>query len=291
VPSHYASPPSRRNNQHSHHHYSTMTSFTAAKSSSNGVTSSPLPRWLAKHVNVGFDSDDVTALIDSIDSSQISQTSPIAQLPAELLLLVLEHVPVDYILDWRLVCRGFRDAIDGRVMYHHLQRTQLVGLMGTGDFSTTGPLTNEQHDRLRLVHADFQRVTNDPGVGHRKPSGAVWNNTHAIFRIEDRWFDDFHQIVVGIWREHVSRLQLSGELGFGSLRWCIQLDHAVLDLSFPLESGRNAFDCQVQLDMRTVSVRWKDMLFGFLKTEAALRRMLDKVCPFRDKDRLYADNE
>jgi hypothetical protein len=269
-----------------------MTSFTAAKSSSNGVTSSPLPRWLAKHVNVGFNSDDVTALIDSIDSSQLSQTPSNAQLPAELILLVLEQVPIDFILDWRLVCRGFRDAIDTRVLYHHLQRTQLVGLMETGEFSTTARLTVEQHDRLRLVQAKFQRVTTEP-VRCLRPSGAIWNNTHAVFRIEDKWFEDFHHIIgidVGeeeslwklsaTWGSYVSELQLQyGERGFGSLRWCIKLDHAVLDLSLPLDRTRNAFECRVHLDKRTVSVRWKDMLFGFLKTEAALRRMLDKVCP------------
>jgi hypothetical protein len=61
------------------------------------------------------------------------------------------------------------------------------------------------------------------------------------------------------------------------LRWCIKLDHAVLDLDFPVETGRKHFDVDVNLNTGLVRVAWKDMLLGFLKTERALRRMMNEV--------------
>jgi hypothetical protein len=61
------------------------------------------------------------------------------------------------------------------------------------------------------------------------------------------------------------------------LRWCIRLDQAVLDLDFPVEIGRMNLDVDVNLDTRFVRVAWKDMLLRFLKTERALRRMMDEV--------------
>jgi hypothetical protein len=67
------------------------------------------------------------------------------------------------------------------------------------------------------------------------------------------------------------------EEGFGTLRWCIRLDEAVLDLNFPLEKGRNHFDVDVYLHTGKIRVAWKDMLLQFLKTETALRRLIDEV--------------
>lgn len=264
----------------------------------HNVPASSLPKWLAKHVKVEYSADDISALIDSIDSSQMSQlemdTSCLPQLPAEILLLILEYVSIDHILDWRLVCRGFRDAIDGRILHHHLHRTQLLAVMEPPQLSRGVSLTPEQKDRLRLVTADFQNVTNASRAGDKACSGPIWDSTHAVFRIEDSWFTAFRDIV-GVdpddytslasrpdgWLEHVDGLRLPDPTsGFGELRWCMKLDHAVLDLAFPLvsKSGAMSYDLTVRLDTRTISVRWKAMLFGFLRTEAMLRRMLETVC-------------
>jgi hypothetical protein len=271
-----------------------MTSPKPSIPAENGVPTSSLPEWLSKHVQVDYSADDISALIDSIDSSQMSQTSSLPQLPAEMLLLVLELVPIDHILNWRLVCRGFRDAIDGRVLYHHLQRTQLVGLMDTDTYTTATARSPDQIDRLRFVSANLEEVTNISRVASRTRSKPIWDGTHAVFRLEDSWCNSFREILsvdpsddIGLdslddrWLEHVNKLQFTGpESGFGDLIWCIKLDHAVLDLAFPLESksGVTNLGLRVRLDRRTVEVRWKEMLFGFLKTEAMLRRKLDKVC-------------
>lgn len=242
-------------------------------------------------MNVGFDADDVSTLINAIDSSQAFETSALPHLPAEILLHILEHVPVDYILDWRLVCRGFRDAIDGRILYRHVQRTQLIGFMGAKGRYPMECLTEDEHERSYLVRANFARMED---VGHTTPgtkrTGPLWGCSHAVFDIDESWLQAFRHasgsmgsdgIVIDLvdmkWQARIHMLECQLEEGFGTLRWCIQLDHAVLDLDFPLTARRKTFDVAVRLKERTVKVAWKDMLFRFLKTERRLRRTLEEV--------------
>jgi hypothetical protein len=240
---------------------------------------------------VGFDADDVSTLISAIDSSQASQASSLPHLPAELLLHILEYVPVDYILDWRQVCRGFRDAIDGRILYHHVQRTQLIGFMDADGGYYIEHSTDEDYERLRLVRAKFARMADGshgtPGTTRADP---IWGFKHALFVIDESWQQTFRrlsgtsgkdgntiEVVDTRWQEIISKLECRAEEGFGTQRWCIKLDHAVLDLDFPLTAARKTFDVTVDLSDGTVKVAWKDMLFRFLKTERKLRRTMEEV--------------
>jgi hypothetical protein len=232
--------------------------------------------WIPRHARLGFDADDVAALISSIDSSQ-NALSSLVNLPAELLLHVLEYVPVDHILDWRYVCRGFRDAIDGRVLYHHLQRTELIGYLGPQSLAHFRGLNEEQYDQVRFLRASFLGV--EGAADDRSNSGPIWGNAQAVFKLKPDSEEDRASIGIADaeWRK-LERLGLNGvEEGFGTLRWCIRLDQAVLDLDFPLEATRNSFGFAVDLDKSTIRVAWKDMLFRFLKTEATLRRMMTQV--------------
>ncbi|CAO2655294.1 Nn.00g103580.m01.CDS01 [Neocucurbitaria sp. VM-36] len=266
--------------------------FTKSPIPSQGdVDSTPLPSYLARHVHLGFNTDDLTALVTSIDSSQSPRPSSAPHLPAELVLCVLEHVPIDYVLDWRLVCRGFRDAIDGRVLFHCLQRTQLIGYMGSRLSRHMEGLDDEQYEQIYLLHARFQHIetSGEDDAGGRR-SRPIWSETHAVFRIEDDWFRSFRQIGGAAarrgdtiedadtqWLDTLDRLELRRpEEGFGTLRWCIKLDHSVLDMDFPLETGRNAFDVDVHLHTKSIRVGWKDMLVRSLKTETALRRLMEE---------------
>lgn len=279
-----------------------MTS--AARTGEGDEIATPqLPPWLARHVSLGFTDDDVTALIDAIDSSQ-NPPSSIANLPAELLLHILEYVPVDYILGWRLVCRGFRDAIDGRTLYHHLQRTQLVGFVGPRTHWPLRNLTEEQYDRMQFLYASFSHVEDNAcAMDQQRKPRPIWYSTHAVFKIDlgefavssptkvgESRYDSTIEYADTIWKNAVSRLELSGsEEGFGALRWCIKLDRAVLDLDLPLEARRHSFDVAVDMNRGIIKVAWKDMLFRFLKTESNLRRMLDQVSPPDDEVRPKAD--
>ena len=261
--------------------------------SNTPLQGSQFPSYLSRHISVGFDSDDVAALLQSIDSSQRPPPSVSApHLPAELLLHILEYVPVDYILDWRLVCHGFREAIDGRIMLHHLHRTKLIGYMGSRYSQPLQALGERQYNSIHLIYAPFHHIESpielEPGA-HR--SGPVWNAPHAVFMIEEKWFRSFRQAGGAAangghtvddadprWLHTLNKLQLQRpEEGFGTLRWCIQLDHAVLDADFPLEIGRPNFGMEVDIHEGTIRVAWKNMLLRFLKTETALRRLTQEV--------------
>lgn len=257
-----------------------------------------LPPYLRRHVQVGFNHDDITALLSSIESSQAASSSAtrLALLPTEILLHILEYVPVDHLLDWRLVCRGFRDAIDGQVLYRQLRRTKLVGYMGPRHERPMDTLSDTEYEKIHLVHARFQRVEKSPeqetATGPRATNTPVWSHKYAVFSIDDAWYSDFHRIggaaarqgdtiedADAQWMITLDQLELCRpEDGFGTLRWCIWLDDAVLDLDFPVEDGRMHFDVDVNLNQRRIRVAWKDMLFRFLKTERALRMLLDEVC-------------
>jgi hypothetical protein len=247
-----------------------------AAASPPGVIEVSSSAWIPRHARLGFDADDVAALISSIDSSQNPQCS-LVNLPAELLLHILEYVPVDHILDWRYVCRGFRDAIDGRVLYHHVQRTKLVGFLGPRSSAYLQHLSEEHYDQIRFLSASFLKV--EGATDNQSSNGPIWCKTQAVFKLEidpeeeGAFLGDAH----AEWRR-AERLGLLGfEEGFGTLRWCIKLDQAVLDLDFPLEAERNSLDVRVDLEEATIRVSWKDMLFRFLKTETALRRLTSQV--------------
>lgn len=276
------------NNAHHLQHIFIMTTTINPIAIGDATDDMPLPHYLAKHVNLGFNSDDIAALISSIDSSQKQQTSAFVHLPAEILLQILEFVPVDYILDWRLICRGFRDAIDGRILYHHLQRAELIGTMGSRDSSRLSGLTGEEFDQIHLLRAPFLQIEDSSeGTNQKRP---IWCRTQAVFQIDDGWFQAFRQIggaaaiggdTIGDadpkWSNLLDRLELRrAEKGFGTLRWCIKLDHAVLDVDFPLELGRNTFDVDVNLYSKSVRVAWRPMLLHFLKTERALRKLMSE---------------
>lgn len=270
-----------------------MTPTVTHKSVGKTSVASNSPQLPTNPIDIGFNTDDITALISAIESSQNSPSS-VTYLPAELLLLILEYVPVGHILDWRLVCRGFRDAIDGRILHHHLQRTQLVGYSGPRTLWPLSSLTNEQYDHMQFLCAKFLRVepsgaTQEQGT----QKGPIWGSTNAVFKIDYSKFgarpgfgdpQDGHDSTIEyastIWYNTKSRLELAGsEEGFGTLRWCIRLNYAVLDLDFPLEANRNSFGVRVDLDKGTIKVVWEEMLFAFLKTERTLRCLLQEVCP------------
>lgn len=259
----------------------------------NTQSPSPLPAYLTRHAPRGFDDDDVTALLDAIESSQVAQSRMPLQLPAELLLLILEFVPIDYILQWRGVCRAFRKAIDGRILYAHLQRTELIGVLGTQDAYPMDGLSDEQFDEIHQLRAHFVHIESASTPTQPKP---IWLGTHAVFSIDEAWYKAF-RLIGGAearrgdtvedadtrWLNILDKLELRRpEEGYGSLRWCVKLDHAVLDLDFPLEAGRNAFDVDVHLHKRYIRIAWKDMLVRFLKTEMQLRRTMEqkRTSPF-----------
>ncbi|PSN59381.1 hypothetical protein BS50DRAFT_230617 [Corynespora cassiicola Philippines] len=244
----------------------------------------PLPPFLFRHATLGFDATDVTALITAISSSQNHDASPRnPHLPAEILLNILEYVPVPYILNWRLVCRGFHDAIGGRILYEFLKRAEVIGYLGSRSKYPLDIIKSEDYDDIYLLRARFSHLEDEHASTSRR-TNAKWGATHAVFEINDKWFEYFAQIGGSVQREERSHgwaeIMFDLELGadeeegqYGTLRWCMRVDKAVLDLGFTARDSVNGI-FQVDLEARTVRMEWKQALFDFLKTETALQKLL-----------------
>ncbi|KAF2031222.1 hypothetical protein EK21DRAFT_63865 [Setomelanomma holmii] len=267
-----------------------MNSHDTSLVGTTPVPSSPLPSWLAKHLKFSYDAEDVAALIDSIDSSQQTQSSTVAHLPAEIVLYILEYVPVDHLLDWRLVCHAFQDAIDGRVLYHHLRRVEFIGFVGSRQARYMRRLSDEQYDQLSLLHAKFLRMDTDSEVQITSLKGPTWRATHAVFEIDDSWAKNFREYSRAAKMANrgddadelgtcaVERLQMRSERdSWCHLSWCMKLEHAVFDADLPPRGeGRLLnFDFCVAEPM-VIRVVWKDILFKFLRTERAMRLLLEE---------------
>ncbi|KAF2260373.1 hypothetical protein CC78DRAFT_28721 [Lojkania enalia] len=252
----------------------------------------PLPAYLARHINLDFDSDDIAAFITSIESSQRSSPATLPQLPAEILILILENVPVDFILEFRLVCRGFRDVIDTKVFFSYLPRIELIGYAGPyTPLPTILPagfgynLSEEDYERLHLLRSQFERM-DCRWNGARE--GGKWGATHAIFRLDDSWFDALEEVEVSVNRSDLEDV-LFNQLGYfegrddhGALHWCLKLDHAVLDLDFSSEAMLSGGELslslfEVNIIERTVMVSWKEMLWQFLKLESFIRKKMEET--------------
>lgn len=253
--------------------------MASADISDDDLENSEIPAWLAEHLTVDWNSDDVDALLTSIDSSQNSQAPAFPHLPAELLLLILEHVPVAHVLDWRLVCRGFRDAIDGPILFHQLQRLQLIGYLGPRSLPDLKTLGQHAYEKLHLMPTQFTSMDGTPSLpGTQQGSSPPWASTHAVFKMRHAWFAAYRALNVPRSKSSMlSQISLCRtDQAYGTLVWILKLDTAVLDLDLPLEPHRRHFDFEVDLKTRTLRVEWKAMLFRFLRTERALRLLMDK---------------
>jgi hypothetical protein len=155
-------------------------------------------------------------------------------------------------------------------------------------------LDDDEYEDVHLLKAGFVRVEGRAsGVQEEQEQGRrpIWSYTHAVFKIADQWYRAFETIggaeaknghvildADEYWGGVLDRLELQREEeGFGTLRWCIRLDHAVLDLDFPCEKDHMHFDFNVSLETGYIRVAWKDMLVRFLKTERALRLLMEEV--------------
>ena len=240
---------------------------------------SELPAWLTDHLTIDWDSNDVDALLTSIDASQSPQSHALPHLPAELLLLILEYVPVAHLLEWRLVCRGFRDAIDGPILYHQLQRLQLIGYLGPRSLPDMRVLGHHEYEKLYLMPTRIHSMDDEPSLPDaQQDSKPPWAITHARFKMRYSWFAAHKALNVPRSKSTLlSQISLCRtDQAYGTLTWMIKLDTAVLDLDLPLEPHRRHFDFDVDMKTYTIRVQWKAMLFRFLRTERALRLLMDK---------------
>jgi hypothetical protein len=234
-----------------------------------------LPPYLARHVDLGFDSDDVSTLIDAIESSQtstIDDNSP--HLPAEIVLQILEYIPIDHVLSFRAVCRAFRNCIDTRVLYSYLPRTELLGFVR----ELPSHLIEHDRERLRWICATFSHL--EDADGPMKYHGAKWAGTHAVFRLDDAWYDTFCLLNLTS-NPHLQANQIIAELAlertpptYTALGWLVKLDRGVLEVDLG-KTDIQDLGMWVDFTSRTVKVKWKTMLTNFLKSETCLKSTVE----------------
>jgi hypothetical protein len=240
-------------------------------------SSPPLSLRLSQRVDISFNSDDISALIKSIESSQRGNASKLPHLPAEIILHILEYVPIAYILGFRQVCHGFREYIDTGVQVSYLSRTELLGYIGPRkSLLQFLALHDDVYYDLEFMRARFSHLKYAEGSSNVRQS--KWSLPYAVFKIDDVWFDTFLQykeltpyrsdelleIILG----RLSPLQTRT---VGTLCWCVRLDDSVMDLEFG--SARIETAMEADFEQKTITVKWMEMFKELIHTETKLREM------------------
>jgi hypothetical protein len=264
-----------------------MASTPAGRAPPDPISSedTPLPSYITRYFNLGFDANDVSALISSIDASQNRTSTPGLQtLPPEVLLHIVEYVPIGYILQWRLVCRGFRDCIDGPVMYNCIKRAEITGLVGSPETLHWAGIPSDAHGDLAHMHCTFKCLEHCVGLAGPRLTNAKWGASHAVFCIDDAWYEQFLRAEelsadsnkIQNWSNLMGKLRLDNNANkFGKMRWCMRLDSAVLDLGFPIQALRGKL--LLNITNKSVMIEWKELLFRFIQAETQLRTILEQV--------------
>lgn len=235
---------------------------------------------------MGFDADDVSALLSCIDASQDRTSTPrFPQLPAEILFQIVEHVPIDYVLQWRLVCRAFRDCIDGPYMYGCLRRAEIIGLFASPTSLEWAGIEPDVHEILTHMRCSFERFGDPHWKADRRITTAKWEGQYAIFSADGAWQTQFLQCDKQLkdsgkwpnWNYLRQRLQfdLPATDSFGKMRWCMRLDAVVLDLEYSIETLQDKLSVDL-LCGKGVLV-WKDIFIRFIKSATELRIIMEQV--------------
>ncbi|KAF2004276.1 hypothetical protein P154DRAFT_531589 [Amniculicola lignicola CBS 123094] len=258
-----------------------------------------LPSYITRHISLGYDDDDVAAFLSSIEASQRQvrqkEDDSLLHLPAEIVLMIVDLVPIDYILDFRLISRGVRDYIDSRVMNDYLCRTQVVVNVDTGYFPFhPKPDTYRGSRILRLF---FSRLEQQDSSSQQDSDG---NREVAVFHFYDDWLQEIqdsyqpglnHKTTYYGVMHMGAPLKPATEMRSGKLHWCMQLDHGVMDLRFPHPADKYEVDVILTDDSAKYCIKiwnWKSMMIQFLRIERAIRRKMEQTklnpCTFSHKE-------
>lgn len=247
----------------------------------------------------GTNDEDHVLLISSLQASQTvaQSSSALPDLPGEILLTILEMVEPCDLLDHRLVCKSFRDAVDTHVFYHHIQDAELIGYLGSKKNWLLEHLNSKDYWDFAFVKTRFDCL-DDQEEGQAK-----WDPPGASFRISSAWADAL--IRVGgyfhpgnAWWDHMTATLDLQEAPFvyGQLRWCIKIGPAVLDFGIADKNEVNielieiaAFDKNDPVTCLTIRVTdWKVMLMNFFREERALKLLMQETL---DADYTYSHME
>lgn len=227
---------------------------------------------------------DREMIVDPESASRVGPaTASTLRIPPELILTVLQHADPAEMLDLRLISRGIKMDIDTHVLYHKIQRVELIGYLGPKHDQLFEHLDAKEYWDFAFVRATFDRLDDQPG------GNAVWEPKGAHFRIATSWFDAFARIggefrSGNAWWDHMRQCLDLGKTPavYGQLRWCVKVGPAVFDLGIGDED-----EIDIQLIKRDddkddesgddFSIRvtdWKHMLMNVFREERALRSLM-----------------
>ncbi|KAF2825700.1 hypothetical protein CC86DRAFT_34107 [Ophiobolus disseminans] len=230
----------------------------------------------------------------------MDQLVSLPHLPAEIVLLVVDFVSIDYILPFCAVCRSFRSHIDKHVFKSYLCRTTLIADIPLPDMMHN--LLDDKHaGNLSSINASFSHVERkQDGCGADEQPTTF--GVQAVFRLDTGWLDVFHQFHCVAPKWTLRKLLTPSLCGNQLLSpttivdWRMQLDHAVLDLSFDERAYAGSYtDGNTQLcfdweESWTVRVEWRSILWTFLRKQQEITRRMHQAETTRTFPRsCYAD--
>ena len=208
-------------------------------------------------------------------------------LPVEIVLLIVNLIPVDHILPFRAVSRLFRTHIDSHVLYSYLHRVKLQGFIASPNAHAFSSLERQDAIDLSSITASFSHLedgllehdskANNPP--QRKP---LWTGTHAVFRLDTHWLTIHNHVHDRLPEAFQSPTELLDRLGqrhhshlMEPISWCITLDHAAQELDLGGQRpGTWIPRFMPDFDLWTVRVEWRRMLWMFLRKEAEIARRI-----------------
>jgi len=208
-------------------------------------------------------------------------------LPVEIVLLIVNFIPIDHILPFRAISRSIRTQIDTHVLYSYLHRIRLEGLVASPNASTFSSLERQDAIYLSSITASFSHLEDgllqhDSNVNDSRQRKAIWNGTHAVFRLDAHWLTIHNRVRHRLPQAFQSPTELLSHLGqihpshlVEPMKWCITLDHAAQELDLGGQRpGTWIPRFMPDFDLWTVRVEWRRMLWMFLRKEAEIARRI-----------------
>jgi hypothetical protein len=204
------------------------------------------------------------------------------RLPTELLLLIIDFIPVDHILPLRTVCRSVKKHIDTSVLHSYLCRTTIAADFVPVSHNTFGPLSQEVG--LSLMKFTYSHIENKSSSRTQPAS----ETSRAVFRVLPQWLDAYNRVrASSVLTEedtgdylYVNEEEYRPEADECPV-WFVQLDHIALDL----DTGTTTRDdpdghyytwnpgyFRFETAALTVTIDWKLMLRNFLVMAAEIQR-------------------
>ncbi|KAK1911906.1 hypothetical protein P3342_010991 [Pyrenophora teres f. teres] len=224
---------------------------------------------------------------DPVPASHIAPAAASTlRIPLELILAVLQYADPAEIVGLRILSSGIKKDIDTYLLYHTVQRVELIGYLGPKKDRLLERLASEDYWGFALVRTTFDCLDDQP------KGKALWEPDGAYFRVDKSWFQVFDRIGGTVisgntWWDHVRQcLDLENPpKGCGQLRWCVKVGPTVLDfgtedrdeVDIQLVEREGDEDDEPGNGLFIRATNWKLMLRNFFREERALKLLMEET--------------